>query len=659
MSDDDLKFVIAADLNPTAMEEALKSLADKTDKVSSGFKGSMTGALSAFAKEAGGMDMSKLTNFTKTAKADARGLTVEELDKRLLIEEEIAKIIKAQQETTEKIKNDMDQDLLRARLTAEQEILKVKHEQALAEIAAQGDPDIIAKKVQRERELAKAKAELSGKEATEHREQERPGFFQKLMQDPKGSMGDIGKSLSGFLGGMKDEYKKGGVGGLADTAMSAIKGGGSGGGGGISKLLGAAMGGAEGGAMGAMGGAAAGAMGGPIGIAVAAGLEGIKVAGAGAAVPLQVLNSGLGALDKSFKDLQGPLGPITAGLNLLGSGFDTLAKGVGSIPIIGDLLGPMLSAFAAMPALINSITESLVSFAAKASPGHVKMLQIAVEDVQAVIGRSFIPVLEMLRDGVRLVGNAIATLIPTSDEVRSALNGLFGSLSGFGGQIRDMLTRVGPMVHRFFVEGLGQIGAAMSRVMSYVSGVMEFWTAIYEVYQVVQEAVEPLRELLSPLREAMGMGSGFSMLGKIFHAVASAVSYAAHSLRSFLSMIGLVSATAAQGTVTTSVGASAQRATIGGIDEYQKHLQESAYSMPGQATMAQVPSTVAQISTTLTTISDALRNLPAALARAIRDAATGQAGSAAQAAANAAGSSNSGLSGGLASALYVIKSQFG
>src|SRR3984957_20952683 len=51
----------------------------------------------------------------------------------------------------------------------------------------------------------------------------------------------------------------------------------------------------------------------------------------------------------------------------------------------------------------------------------MERFQLALDDTQAVIGRMFVPVLELATDGVRMIGDTLASILPSADEMRTAL----------------------------------------------------------------------------------------------------------------------------------------------------------------------------------------------------------------------------------------------
>lgn len=255
---------------------------------------------------------------------------------------------------------------------------------------------------------------------------------------------------------------------------------------------------------------------------------------------------GLGLVSNSLSGLQQQLGPIGVGFDLVSGFFENMGEKLKAIPIIGEALGPMMDSLAAIPKLMKDITNTLTSMAGVASPGQLEMFNQAVRDVQGVIGHSFLPVLELMRDGVRMVGEVIANIIPNWQEVRGVLLGLQGSFAAFRDEMRDLLQVIGPIVRTFLIGAL----RALTLVLQGMA-------------QAATYAVRGLNMLLDPLRE-----------------------------------MGLVSP------LRTSLGMASRPASLSSIDEYQRQLQLAAAQEPGLPTASDVPNMVGQIRDAINVIRD-------------------------------------------------------
>ena len=290
-------------------------------------------------------------------------------------------------------------------------------------------------------------------------------------------------------------------------------------------LAGGIAGNRLGGFLGGVGGAAGGIIGGIPGAAVGA------AAGSAAGGVVNMAGQGLGAIGgagtgalatiaKGLRELQGPLGAVGAGFAALGSTLKTVANVVNAIPVIGGLLGPLSDALAGIPSILKDITGTLVSFAAKADPGTFKQWQIALDDTQAVIGHAFVPVLDLMKDGVRLFADTLANLLPNQQEVYGALKSLRDVFAEVSSEVRGVLAEVGPSIRQSLIDGLRQLA---------------HWAAV---------ATKALWGLIRPL---MSAGGGAS------HASAA--------------------------DARSSFGAAWRPAHIGGFEDYQRQLQQAFFSL--------------------------------------------------------------------------------
>jgi hypothetical protein len=375
---------------------------------------------------------------------------------------------------------------------------QLEHAQKLAQIRVDSDPAVISSKVRQQREVDKALKTLAGAEGWERWRQ------------------------GGFLGS--------GVGGTAGAVLATgvtEAGKGIGQIGGMLRYAGANAGGVAGNVAGAAGSLLTGDLFGTAGHLFGAVSEGLKAVGtaAGAVVtgPFRALSSGLA-------ELGGQLGPIGVGFNVLSGTLQTVSSVVKAIPILGSLLGPFTDAVAALPGIFKDITTTLVGFAAKASPGLFQTWTMALEDVQGVIGQTFLPVLEMMREGVRLFGDVLANILPSSGEARDALAEFRGAFAEMAATIRDTIRQAGPSIRQWFVAGLRELS---------------HWLAV----------------------AARGVG------------------ILAERLRAYFGTAGMLQGGAQ---FRSSVGAAAREAQFSGFGEYEKALQLAAYKQPGGTVEEQV-----------------------------------------------------------------------
>lgn len=428
--------------------------------------------------------------------------TVEALEKEIQREKEINEILEKRQK-------------LKDELTAEVDA-EAKHQKKLIDLRAVSTVEVLEKEIQHEKEIneilekrKKLKDELTGKN------------LPMALPAPK-TLGDkfkdVGKSLfdpknlSGFLGGM-----------LGGGSMLGTTGG-------------------------IVGGTLAGPEGAKIGSMLAEMIPGEI------AKPAKAVADSFRRIDSALKSLDSTLGPVGLGFDLVSGGLSSISNQVKAIPLVGEVLGPMTDALAAIPGIFKSITETLTSFASKASPATFTLFQHAVEDSQAVIGQRFVPVLELMTDGVRLFGDVLTTLLPTGDEVREALSDVKAVMSEFSESLGEVVSSVGPLVRRLLVDNLRLLG-----------------TAIYLAVKPLQLFLEGLNVLQRTLSDLLGINFGGNGL-------------------------------------QSSMGAAARTARFSTAEGYLEQLQLGAYSQGQGPTQAQVPGIMAEVRDILVDIFDLLND---------------------------------------------------
>lgn len=263
-----------------------------------------------------------------------------------------------------------------------------------------------------------------------------------------------------------------------------------------------------------------------------------------------------GSLRGALSEMNNTLGPLSVGLKGAEAGAKEMSKLMYLIPIAGVALGPMSDALAGLPGLIGDVTSSLISFAAKASPATFELFSRAVDNAQAAIGHAFVPVLEVATRIIREMGDGLATVLPTAQELRQTL-----ASSGFLDFLNDSL--------REFREAITENGAALKDLAS--SG---FLTLAYSL-TVVARATSDVTSKFSKLWAFLTFMNRDELARQLEH--------------------------------RSSFGMAASPAHFSGFMDYQRQLQQSAYS--AGATMADVPDDVATIRSLSQRISDGIETL--------------------------------------------------
>jgi hypothetical protein len=100
--------------------------------------------------------------------------------------------------------------------------------------------------------------------------------------------------------------------------------------------------------------------------------------------------------------------------------------------------------------------EVTVGLVAKANPAVVEKLTMAMDDAQAVIGRSLTPVVETFTKVARLVGDTFATIMPDASEFQAVM----AELDPIFEDIKEAVGIIGPIIKTGLVVALRQLGLA-------------------------------------------------------------------------------------------------------------------------------------------------------------------------------------------------------
>jgi hypothetical protein len=349
--------------------------------------------------------------------------------------------------------------------------------------------------------------------------------FQKSLEGAGVDLNELGKKIGVTLSdsisksisvGVIDGLKKLSTQQLLGAVFGAFAGGGAGGAlgagaggtmaGSIGAVAGAGLGGGQGGAVGAIGGQVAANVGGSLGVALSAWFAASKAIG-----------TGLSVLGNALATLQGPLSVVGVGFNALNLVMPGVGKG------------------------LESVVKSLIEMTAKANPGIFQLWTFAINDLQAVIGHSFTPLLEELTSLVRFFGDLLNTILPSPAEMETLLAPLkdaFADLKSFFLENADTLRFAAKFTIEAFVD-----------IMYVAVGVFEVIT------EPIILAAKALELLVDPLQFIIDLGKE----------------------------LGLIE----EDKLKSSIGAAAQPAQFNSLAGYESQLQTSAFSIgisPEQAT---------------------------------------------------------------------------
>lgn len=146
--------------------------------------------------------------------------------------------------------------------------------------------------------------------------------------------------------------------------------------------------------------------------------------------------------------LAGLLGGAGGGIGGLvggaGGGAIAAAGPIGAIAaVVGMALAKVKDAALQVVQRFVALTQAMFRFAQVASPGQAQRWTMALQDLQAVLGRTFIPVLEKATQGVRQIADALNSILPSTAQMRDvfrALDPVFADLKRTLVELRPVLT---------------------------------------------------------------------------------------------------------------------------------------------------------------------------------------------------------------------------
>lgn len=243
---------------------------------------------------------------------------------------------------------------------------------------------------------------------------------------------------------------------------------------------------------------------------------------------------------------------------------------VGALP--GLTTGParIVGLFGALEKALTSFAGQVTKFVALAAPVTVMRFNAALADLQAVIGKALVPVLERVTQLVRGLADGFVSLSPQAKQLAAGLGvgvglgGAFAALAAAGKALVAVFgglpVLVGTLVASFV--GVASTMASGKAIMSAFGAVVK---AVGSVIDTVAKAVLPLLEaVLVPALHAVA---------DIIRGVADKVRELARAARELLNL------GAEEEPSKSSVGAAARSAQVGDIQSYISRAYTNAYQM--------------------------------------------------------------------------------
>ncbi len=150
------------------------------------------------------------------------------------------------------------------------------------------------------------------------------------------------------------------------------------------------------------------------------------------------------------------------------------AAGEGIMAALGPI-GMIAGAAVLAGTALKGLADAGFSAAAKANPAVVNRFQLAMDDMTAVIGQRFLPVVEFSTGIVRSFGDFLANALPSVGDVSSALEDLRPAMD----EIKDAFADFAPLLKQIARQWLTDFAAglkvAMLTVKQFVQSLRDFF----------------------------------------------------------------------------------------------------------------------------------------------------------------------------------------
>lgn len=239
----------------------------------------------------------------------------------------------------------------------------------------------------------------------------------------------------------------------------------------------------------------------------------------------------------------------------------------GSQVLQGLAKGPaaVLVLFGAVERALSSFGAQLSRFVSLANPAAVQRLNLVMADMQAVVGRALVPVLERVTLIVRKMADAFASLSPLAQRFiagAAAGAGLALVVSGITVAVKALLASFGPLPLI-----IGAVASALIGVAGSMASGEQIGKAFSGVLRAVGTVIEVLARAVIPLVEGV--------VTPALEALANAFGWLAKQIQSFLSFLGLVDEYEPE--KKSSVGAAVRQAQFSDLSSFASRQYQSAY----------------------------------------------------------------------------------
>lgn len=227
-----------------------------------------------------------------------------------------------------------------------------------------------------------------------------------------------------------------------------------------------------------------------------------------------------------------------------------------------------------------------------ASPALLKQFSMAMEDISGVLGQALLPIMPLIVEGVRLFGDILATILPSTEEAREALAPLTDAIIELFGHVRDVMADLGPVIRDSVIQVITILADVLKDVVPIVS---ELFDALAPLIEALSETMVIIAQVASLIMSVLMVP--LKILAVIVELVAKALTYFVKVFNTLMKALGLGADDLGHGEkgMRASIGAASRPATFQAFDAYKQQLQIAAYSSPANNAQQNMPRVVSKI----------------------------------------------------------------
>lgn len=291
------------------------------------------------------------------------------------------------------------------------------------------------------------------------------------------------------------------------------------------------------------------------------------------------LGSAAANLGTKFLGMENAFGKFSRAVAGLSVSFVAATASLAKAPL--DVFGGLTDAFGG----IISIAEK---FAGALNPAIVEQLQLAFDDLFAVVGRLFIPIMAAAVPIVRLFADAmvpvVQALMPTFKLLADAIMNIAGPVIGI---FSGLLTALAPQFE-LLAGWLGQLAGVIGQgLFQYIDALVPLFSALMEVVGMLMPPITdligamfalavPLVQIIVPLLIPALKMLAF-VVGKVIEALSWLIGKAAQGLRMIAPAQTGPGLKVPEITPGASRGAAAKGAQFTGFSEFGQQLMQASF----------------------------------------------------------------------------------